>query len=254
MVNWRLVIGFGGFAFFISLISGFAGGVNILVVLLRTLVSTILFAGLGAALGILLEKFLPDLAEALQGQPINKAQQLEEGSEIDITLPDENPHHRQSEKDDFLDDEDFSDEDQPEQYNQDDDIGDEDSGDEPPEKHKKGKSGKKKKSGYKKKRKVNEQKRQESRPSYNDDEEDMNLNNEDVGDSNSLIGADDLDKLPDLDSFSGTFADFKGADSEPNLENVAPSRPESNSGTGSKEDPAKMARAIQTWMTRDKEG
>ena len=81
-INWKILIIFGGFAFFLSFLVGVISRVGFGIILLRGIISAVLFAGVGFVISILVKKFLPDLNP---GGDNNK----EEGGTIDIVIEDE---------------------------------------------------------------------------------------------------------------------------------------------------------------------
>jgi hypothetical protein len=91
MVDFRIVIGFAAFAFVVALLSGLIGGVSFGILVLRTFLGTALFAGLGAGVSWVFGRYLPEIFNA--GEPQQTAGREEEpGEEVDIVLPEENPH------------------------------------------------------------------------------------------------------------------------------------------------------------------
>jgi hypothetical protein len=83
--NWKLLAGFSLFGALISLISGIAGGNPFGVIVLRLLISAVLFAGLALGVQVILRRYLPDL---LQGSPPPVRR---EGGNVDIIIDDELP-------------------------------------------------------------------------------------------------------------------------------------------------------------------
>ena len=93
MLNFKIIIGFAAFALVISLIGGMAGAVPIGTAALRVLLGVVVFAGLGAGVSWLIKKFLPDLAQQLSNGTADKgSDDVTTGVEVDIVLPEENPH------------------------------------------------------------------------------------------------------------------------------------------------------------------
>jgi len=84
-INWKLLAGFSLFGGVISLISGIAGGNPFGVILLRLLLSAIVFGALGLGVQTVLRRYLPDLLQA--------APRAERGSgdSVDIIIDEELP-------------------------------------------------------------------------------------------------------------------------------------------------------------------
>lgn len=89
MNRWRYYVGLGLFGAVVSLISGIAGGNPFGVILLRMLLSALLFAGFGLGAGIMLRKYLPELLQQAAGVEEAPAEPA-----VDILIPEENPHRR----------------------------------------------------------------------------------------------------------------------------------------------------------------
>jgi len=91
MIDYRIVIGFAAFAFVISLLSGLIGGVSFGILVLRTFLGTALFAGLGAGVSWVFGRYLSEVFRA--GEPrAEPEEEGETGEDVDIVLPEENPH------------------------------------------------------------------------------------------------------------------------------------------------------------------
>ena len=91
MLHYKIIIGFGGFAFIISFLSCLLGGVPFGSLVLRVMFGTVLFSGLGAGIGWVFNRFLPELFEANQNSSGNATDEHTD-EEVDIVLPEENPH------------------------------------------------------------------------------------------------------------------------------------------------------------------
>ena len=91
MIDYRIVIGFAAFAFAVSLLSGLIGGVPFGILVLRTFLGTALFAGLGAGVSWIFGRYLAEAFKAGES-PSKPQEQGESGEEVDIVLPEENPH------------------------------------------------------------------------------------------------------------------------------------------------------------------
>ena len=84
--NWKLLAGFSLFGGVISLISGIAGGNPFGVILLRLLLSAIVFGALGLGAQTVLRRYLPDL---LRGAP--RSEREPPGDSVDIIIDEELP-------------------------------------------------------------------------------------------------------------------------------------------------------------------
>ena len=249
MINWKIIAGFAAFAFLVTFITGIFSGVAFLELFLRALLWAILFGGLGFGILVIVNRFLPDLADAFGSNTV--VDKSESGEEVDIMLPDENPHKVRAEED-FIDEiEAANDNDAAEEEfsnnqlikDEDDDVklGDDtaneeisgeigdDGLEEIPARATKGKNRQKDKSSA-------------------DDLETL----EEIGD-NSFSEINELDSLPDLDKFSGAFSGFDDFDASTS-EGVVFKSKENVEISGVKQDPSKVAKAIHTWIERDKEG
>src|SRR5512142_610307 len=92
-INFKLVAGFAAFAFIFSFFTGLFSGNDFLIVLLRSVLGSVFFAVLGGGIGYVIDRFFPDLwptGEAGGGEEEDTGQ----AEEVDITLPEENPHER----------------------------------------------------------------------------------------------------------------------------------------------------------------
>jgi hypothetical protein len=89
MINYRIVLGFAIFAFVISLLAGLIGGISFGQLVLRVLLGTAAFSLLGIGASWIIQKYLPEL---LQREASEKAEGDTSADEVDIVLPEENPH------------------------------------------------------------------------------------------------------------------------------------------------------------------
>lgn len=86
MSNWKAVAGAATFASVISLLAGLIRGNPFGIIILRLLISAILFGGLALAAILVLKRFLPELDQAAGPQEAKRK------PGVDILLPEENPH------------------------------------------------------------------------------------------------------------------------------------------------------------------
>jgi hypothetical protein len=89
MFNFRLILAFAAFAFVISLLVGLLGGIPFGLILLRTLIGTAFFALLGAGASWVIRRYIPELLEVVTNE---RREAAATGDEVDIVLPAENPH------------------------------------------------------------------------------------------------------------------------------------------------------------------
>jgi hypothetical protein len=87
-IHWKTVAVFGGIGFFLSLLVGAVSGVSFGTVLLRGVISAALFGGIGLGLNVLIGKFLPGLTGDETGG--EQAEEDETGG-VDIVIEEEVP-------------------------------------------------------------------------------------------------------------------------------------------------------------------
>jgi hypothetical protein len=91
MVNWRVAAGAAAFAAAVSLLAGVIGGIPFGIILVRLLVSSVFAGGLAVGALQLLKRFLPELVGG-GAAPAASADPQAARPEVDILLPEENPH------------------------------------------------------------------------------------------------------------------------------------------------------------------
>jgi len=90
MINWKVVIGSGAVAVVLSLLTGVISGVSFGTLLLRALMWGVIFCGVGSGVSYVISKYLPELfSSSASGRTKETAEQP---NNVDIVLPDENPH------------------------------------------------------------------------------------------------------------------------------------------------------------------
>jgi hypothetical protein len=90
--NWKISAFCAGLAFCISFLFGLIGGVGFGTVILRAFLGAVIFGGLGFAADFILRRFLPELFVP-----------AETGGNLDVTVPEINPYDRSAEaEDDFV--------------------------------------------------------------------------------------------------------------------------------------------------------
>jgi len=82
LIDIKIIIGSAAAAVVFSLIAGIFGGVPFGLILLRMLIGGIIFAGIGAGIGFVLHKFVPELFDTPEDS------EDETGANIDITVDD----------------------------------------------------------------------------------------------------------------------------------------------------------------------
>ncbi len=98
-MRYRVAASLAGLALVVALIAGLAGGVRFGTTLVRALVGSAVFAGLGIAAMVVIERYLPELATpSRRGRKgtaaVEAAEEMgmeEQAPSVDIVLPEENP-------------------------------------------------------------------------------------------------------------------------------------------------------------------
>ena len=226
MFNLRWVLAFALVALPISLIAGVIGGLPFGRILLRALIGTAAFAAVGVVLVWVVQKFLPELLQLRPGGKPERDSSGAEGEEVDITLPEENPHTAAEGPDEF---EGISDS----ELNPDAGFG-------PYEQPEPG----------------------SSRETTDESEHEGSVPEVETADGrwDDPLQEELTSNLPDVDLDD----DFGGVDVLPTADSISdgsgPSADSTNSGgrgielMGEDHDPATAAKAIQTWLKKDKEG
>jgi len=80
-VNWKLAVGIGAAAFLLSVFSGVVGGVGFGAVIVRALLAGLVFAAVGVGLELVVRRFLPELIDADTSSDL--------GSRVNIVVDDE---------------------------------------------------------------------------------------------------------------------------------------------------------------------
>jgi len=89
MINWKVVVGSGVVAGVLSLLTGIISGVSFGTLLLRALMWGAIFCGVGGSVSFVIAKYLPELfSSPAEGE----RDEAETRRNVDIVLPDENPH------------------------------------------------------------------------------------------------------------------------------------------------------------------
>jgi hypothetical protein len=86
MSNWKVIAGATTFASVISLLAGLIRGNPFGIIILRLLISAILFGGLALAAILVLKRFVPELGQVVSPEAAKRK------PGVDILLPEENPH------------------------------------------------------------------------------------------------------------------------------------------------------------------
>ncbi|MCW8966310.1 MAG: hypothetical protein OQK82_06460 [Candidatus Pacearchaeota archaeon] len=251
MMNTKIIAVLAGFAVLVSLIGGGIRGVPILQILLRTIIWGVVFAGLGVGVSIVISKFLPEL-----GQIINddNGEEKKYQGEFEAIIPEENPHDTLNQDSMFADmrgdskldlsvqDESSELEELGSAENSNEDISPDNSRDNQEDFHE----------DFHEDQPENVSKDLDNVPYINEISEDDQQKGDNI---------DNLDALPEIDSFASSFTPYGGGtpdaenDNDTVHSNTMYSKPKTNLDvSGFVEDPEKTARAIHTWIERDKEG
>jgi hypothetical protein len=233
MINSKVIVLFSGFAVLVSLIVGGISGVPFLDIILRTFLWAIIFAGIGLGISVVMNKFFPELGSLLNAE---SGGEKNYSGEFEAVIPEENPHDSLTQDTMFSD---FKEETNvdlgPREESSDlEELGSaEDSSQETAD----GKD-------------TGTIENVSSVPYIDDIQEEKPPQDEDI---------DNLDTLPEIDSFASSFTPFNDgiapADSGPSDTKSIYSKPKTNMDVhGFMEDPLKTAKAIHTWIERDKEG
>ncbi len=235
-VNWKLAVGAGAAAFLLSVLSGVIGGVGFGAVFLRALLAGLVFAALGMGLEVVVRRFLPELLD------VDASPDL--GSRVNIVVEDDDDEQLPTGRAQPLDDgaaesgregstAGAREESEPED-NWDDLENPEESLVQEVQEARGG------------------EETVETSKTQSDPAEEGETGN-DSGDSVSTepprsVGADELDELPDV----GRFAeDFTSDGATQSLQDTGPSS--SGSAESNGQDPAMIARALQTMLKRESE-
>ncbi len=227
MLNWKLTGGFAGFGALVSLVSGFLGGNPFGNVLLKMFASSFLLAAVGFGVGLLIRRYLPELAFNRESQDRTGDSDPDSSGEIDIVIPEENPHLRNgvSEVSDISEGEVVLDESE-ENAEEVEELTAEDGGGEEVL------------------------------------EEESALR--DSSSTDALFAAEaeaDVDSLPEMEGFEGSFTgDSESEPASPAGRSPSPSDGMDNSRRSKtdkimqSEDPAYLAKAVRTFLKKDQEG
>lgn len=96
MIKWKIVVGSAGFGLLLSLLTGAISGVPFGTLLVRAILWGVVFGCVGGGLSYLISRYLPEL---LAIAPAGPQEDQDRGRNVDIVLPDENPHADQLDDD-----------------------------------------------------------------------------------------------------------------------------------------------------------
>ena len=234
MINIRIIIVFAGFAVLIALIAGGIGGVPIVQILIRVLLWAVIFGLIGTGVSAVISKFLPELNQLINGE--NTGEKTYRG-DFEAVIPEENPHDSLNQDTLFSNvkeettiesGDNKADTSDLEELGAAEGTGEEIIEDKP----------------------IEEMKDMGGVPYIDAISEDEKVSDENI---------DNLDILPEIDSFATTFTPY--SDTASNMESSSSeskgmfSKPKTNLDLGGFiEDPLKTAKAIHTWIEKDKEG
>ena len=238
MINSKIILVFAGFAVLVSLIAGGIRGVPIMEIILRTLLWAIIFSAIGLGISVVLSKYIPELGQLLNGENI---EEKKDTGAFEAIIPEENPHDLLSQDSMFSDlKEDTNIDLGPRKETSDlEELGSaESTAMEPPGEES-----------------IEDQPEEiienvASVPYIDDITEEEPSQEGDI---------DNLDTLPEIDSFASSFTPYSDGtspvDSSPSETKSMYTKPKTNLDVGGFiEDPLKTAKAIHTWIERDKEG
>ncbi len=254
IVNIKFVVYFVCLSLFISIMAGIIGGVPFFTLLVRLFFGAIFFAILGAGVAFILEKFIPEVFNIENTEDEEKT--LDEnidtaGQEINIVMEEENPHIADKIADDKIADDKIADDELA-----DDEIVDDDS------------------TGFNE----NDNKQEILMETAEDLEEADEVEKIDAGKAESTDNEDEnhdlkeeSEKAQELSNETEeilSINDNLGLDELPNIDNISDSSSSMNNYSGSSEvssnknysklggdnDPKTAAKAIKTWLNKDKEG
>ncbi len=103
MINARVVLIAGGLGFFIAVLAGGIAGVRFGNLIIRAIIGGVVFAGLGAGISFLIEKFLPELfhGESDKTGGSERAEDVSGSGGVNIVLPEQNPLKEDIYEEDF---------------------------------------------------------------------------------------------------------------------------------------------------------
>ena len=248
MINWKVAIFFAGFAAVVVIIAGGIGGVSAFEILLRVVLWSAVFAGIGIGAGFVIERYVAELNEMIGGEA--SSERSEEGS-FEAILPEENPFAlRKASGSEGEEDLLSGVEDDEESLSEAGDQIDEDGNERIVSREKSVNSGS-----------PDGEDGDYQSGGYSDDEddlEDMEADGmESVTDQADEEGSGDFDSLPEIDSFAASFSAFDETSSLNNPGESGGRHTKPKTGMDVSEiiaDPSKTAKAIHTWIERDKEG
>ncbi len=220
MFDRNVIVASAGFAFILSAIAGIAGGVPAVTLFLRALAWAIAFAAFSAAAMTVVRRYLPELLPDRSGSPTASGA-AETGTGVNIVLPEEPPDGYS-----------YGDGGEPEDGAYDDGEPEDLDGDIVEEVTE-----------------VSDRIRGDTSAGIDDDGGFAGASGsvDEISDVGELVGTDSADALPDLDTFSDTFAGPVGSIDE------GPDRSR-GSRTGDEQDPVIMAKAVRTILKKDQEG
>ena len=88
MANLKVIIVFALSAMILAILAGGIGGVPFWEIIVRSLFAAVIFGGLGFGIGLIIDRFLPELSSPGS----NGAGKTEKGTEIDEMIDAENPY------------------------------------------------------------------------------------------------------------------------------------------------------------------
>jgi hypothetical protein len=252
MINWKIVAIFAVFAAVIAIFSGVLGGVSFFEIIVRTIVWSIVFAGIGAVFNLVLNKYLPELLEITGSEKYSKTAD----GEFEAIIPEENPHVKGEKNGDdsgFYDDSDSASDEESmveelEEEDQHNEVTGEATADEDTYEEESSEV-------------LKETSADTSMEMGSLDSSDEMLDDDDDSDTETTVDepgeTDELDVLPEIDSFASSFSHVGGdANSEESTFETRSTFGKSKIDSKVSDliqDPSKTAKAIHTWIERDKD-
>ncbi len=92
MNEWKYIAGAGIVGFVLSFFSGLIAGVSVLVIFFRSFLSALILAGVFYGILWVVRKFVPELFEVTAEKVDGGEEVSVGGEEVDIVIPEENPH------------------------------------------------------------------------------------------------------------------------------------------------------------------
>lgn len=257
IVNIKFVTYFVIASVIVSFFAGIIGGVPFFTLIIRMFLGAVIFAGLGAGVAFVLEKFMPDVMNTVNNDE-NKANENaedevdelnEEGitdSGINIVMDEENPHNLKNETEYEVTENEENLEDESVRYNENTDAEEEEEFIEDALDVEAEESAEEEINEPSEKEFNDESEKENVYSSNNEQQTEQSEDSEEVLSINDTLGLDDLPNINNIDeSFSqtDTYTETSDLSSSKNYDML-----------GENNDPETAAKAIKTWLNKDKKG